>query len=884
MTEPDPSDIKPDTTKDRTKPPPWARKAWAAFEAWHRAVVPPVEDEALADLWAIHDEIIAPAEARIADLERRLREQTIAAKAAIDDCEAAVERERAAKARAREAERDTAQYQAAYEEASHVHEQALAAAREAGREEGRCEAARQAGREQGRGRGPTRGPGRAHAGGDERLMRVPSNPYAEAHDRRAAAALATARARAEGYACGRTVGYSEGREAGLVEGLNEAAMLVGMYGEAAESAGSYRLGETLGELSDEIDSMARAAAHSPKSTEPAEAWADDAALVRRAVASRTEPPPGTWVGQCPSDTCDPPGWRVCFDDGDEQVAYGRTREDAIAGAWTKREETLARWRVEPPEAAPMGGAPEPPAPSPKNTEPAESTEGDDDAERREATGAARSEGGRRVLPSHGGDVERQGLPTLGGGRAQAYDGHGNERRGDVLGGERGRLTAKPPEAAPMDGTPPFDAFAGVSDTALLRRAHEEAGDTGEGCNPAVAAELGRRGLVEWTSDDEYEEDTGSLTAKGRAALAAPEPPAAPTEPSVEREARAASDAWASWSGTPSTWGGLPDTARDGWRCVVRAVLHARNPVAPAAAPQGAGPTSDEQMHRLRHVLGWAVMEQHQGAYHDVGQWLRLSLWAMEQGKRVPLPPVPFGGYDMPRDPDDAVIAWSTEHDWEEPPAAPSASQGGPADEGPSDDEIRAILASPHGRRWTIQGFGMLRTYLTDDERVRLHVWSRADEVPGVSVIHDHPWDFTSRVVSGVVRNVRYMDGGHEPHWTRSIVCGPGGCALGTSERVMLGAFPDDVHGPGDTYSQAAPVLHASYPSDGAVTVITRCFGAERDVARVCWPDAAGPNGWVSAEPRDATPEEIERITRHALARWQPTATPPHGEPESGGAP
>lgn len=197
----------------------------------------------------------------------------------------------------------------------------------------------------------------------------------------------------------------------------------------------------------------------------------------------------------------------------------------------------------------------------------------------------------------------------------------------------------------------------------------------------------------------------------------------------------------------------------------------------------------------------------------------------------------------------------------------------PVDESPSDEEIRRILENPHGRRWTIQGFGMLRTYLTEDERVRLHVWSRADEVPGVSVIHDHPWDFTSRVVSGVVRNVRYMAGGHEPHWTRLIVCGPGGCALGTPERVMLGAYPDDVHGPGDRYSQAAEVLHASFPSDGAVTVITRRFGADRDVARVCWPDAAGSNGWVSAEPREATHEEVERITALALANWGGTPVP-----------
>lgn len=93
-------------------------------------------------------------------------------------------------------------------------------------------------------------------------------------------------------------------------------------------------------------------------------------------------------------------------------------------------------------------------------------------------------------------------------------------------------TFPPTEPSPMGGTPGENdaqemVLAHVSDGDLLRRAREEAHDTGEGCHPAIAAELGRRGLVEWSSDDE---DTGKLTAKGRAAIAATEPTAAPTEP------------------------------------------------------------------------------------------------------------------------------------------------------------------------------------------------------------------------------------------------------------------------------------------------------------------------------------------------------------------
>ena len=62
-------------------------------------------------------------------------------------------------------------------------------------------------------------------------------------------------------------------------------------------------------------------------------------------------------------------------------------------------------------------------------------------------------------------------------------------------------------------------LAHVSDADLLRHAAQEAHDTGEGCSPEVAVELERRGLVTYEDDDENEESNGTLTAKGRAALA-----------------------------------------------------------------------------------------------------------------------------------------------------------------------------------------------------------------------------------------------------------------------------------------------------------------------------------------------------------------------------
>jgi hypothetical protein len=93
---------------------------------------------------------------------------------------------------------------------------------------------------------------------------------------------------------------------------------------------------------------------------------------------------------------------------------------------------------------------------------------------------------------------------------------------------------------------------------------------------------------------------------------------------------------------------------------------------------------------------------------------------------------------------------------------------------------RTILEHATDFQWSIQGFGMLRLYLAPD--VRLHVWSESHQVPNVSLIHDHPWHFTSHVLSRKIANVRYRIEpiGEHTHTMERIRCGPGGGALGDS--------------------------------------------------------------------------------------------------------
>lgn len=176
-------------------------------------------------------------------------------------------------------------------------------------------------------------------------------------------------------------------------------------------------------------------------------------------------------------------------------------------------------------------------------------------------------------------------------------------------------------------------------------------------------------------------------------------------------------------------------------------------------------------------------------------------------------------------------------------------------------QVNEILARPFDREWSIQGFGMLRTYLDDDHIERLHIWDASVAVEDVSTIHDHPWDFESRIVRGTLNNRRYTIIGGGPlnsvivdgavHAAK-IRCGVGGGIIEDYGRVHIGLTASEDYEAGDRYSMLAPELHESYPERGAVTLIKRSFKDDRDTAMVCWKDGE----WVSAEPRPATHEEI----------------------------
>lgn len=185
---------------------------------------------------------------------------------------------------------------------------------------------------------------------------------------------------------------------------------------------------------------------------------------------------------------------------------------------------------------------------------------------------------------------------------------------------------------------------------------------------------------------------------------------------------------------------------------------------------------------------------------------------------------------------------------------------------PLREMVKHILFYPEGYIWSRQGFGMLRTYFGPQQKYRLNVWNKRFARPGVSTIHDHPWDFQSWIMGGSLTNLRYAQGMAGPnHHVQSIKTGEGGGPVGYPSIVFLyPATPcPEFYETGDSYRQKANEIHETFYADGTVTLNERS-NRYSETARVFWPIG---RQWIDAEPRPATPEEVTLATRGALREW-----------------
>jgi len=180
---------------------------------------------------------------------------------------------------------------------------------------------------------------------------------------------------------------------------------------------------------------------------------------------------------------------------------------------------------------------------------------------------------------------------------------------------------------------------------------------------------------------------------------------------------------------------------------------------------------------------------------------------------------------------------------------------------------KAILEHPHVHKWSIQGLGMFRMYLS--ERVRLHVWNSDFAQPKASRLHDHPWGFRSTVIVGAIKNQIFEEIDEDStsplaqtFMKQTLRCGVGCQLIGEPKPTHLKTATIENIGPGMVYTQRPIDIHDTAAQQGTVTLVERDFGTDRDHATVLWPYGGD---WVSAEPREASWDEIESMAAQTLA-------------------
>jgi hypothetical protein len=172
--------------------------------------------------------------------------------------------------------------------------------------------------------------------------------------------------------------------------------------------------------------------------------------------------------------------------------------------------------------------------------------------------------------------------------------------------------------------------------------------------------------------------------------------------------------------------------------------------------------------------------------------------------------------------------------------------------------VRNILERAHQYPWKYQDIGLLSLRLDEQRNYRLHFWA-PDRCVGTAPIHDHPFDFVSRIIVGEMTNARYVEDPSGANYVRERYS-PADEESRTTDHVQLTSEVETFK-EGDEYSQTADALHDSHQLAGTVTVIHWETFYEVAELTVCRLDEKAD--WVSGTSRAAT-AEVTDITKQSL--------------------
>ena len=172
--------------------------------------------------------------------------------------------------------------------------------------------------------------------------------------------------------------------------------------------------------------------------------------------------------------------------------------------------------------------------------------------------------------------------------------------------------------------------------------------------------------------------------------------------------------------------------------------------------------------------------------------------------------------------------------------------------------VRNILQHAVAYPWKYQDIGLLVLRLDEHREYALHVWA-PDRCIGPPPIHDHPFDFVSKVIVGEITNTRYAE---DPSGTKYVRerYSPANEESRIADYIQLSSNVESLR-EGDEYAQMANELHDSHQLPGTVTIIHRGAFREAGELTVCRLEKAA---WVSGASRTPTTAEVMDITRQAL--------------------
>jgi hypothetical protein len=184
--------------------------------------------------------------------------------------------------------------------------------------------------------------------------------------------------------------------------------------------------------------------------------------------------------------------------------------------------------------------------------------------------------------------------------------------------------------------------------------------------------------------------------------------------------------------------------------------------------------------------------------------------------------------------------------------------GGVMDNGLDKALVHQVLVHAEAYPWVLQDIGLLGLRLDQHREYRLHLWDPSSCV-GEPPIHDHPFDFESRIIAGEMINTRYSEDQAGIEYRRIRYAPDNEDDRRTTDTVRLSGTVTTYTESGH-YVQLAHELHDSRQIPGTVTIIRRTF---KDVGEltVCLPDDAP---WVSGRSRPATSDEVKQFAAKAL--------------------